>query len=100
MVEHKVALRSSLWFLSYINMNQQHNIVKELSSNKKKFLSKFESRKKKRSVGTSLVIQWLRLHLPMQTEQVRSLVKELKPHVLKPHVLQVQKTKHKTEAIL
>ena len=28
-------------------MNQQHNIIKQLSSNKKQFLSKFESRKKK-----------------------------------------------------
>ena len=90
MVEHKVTLRSSLWFLPYINMNQQHNIVKQLSSNKKQFLSKFESRKKKRSMRTSLVIQWLRLHLLMQGVQVPSLVRELRYHILLLLLLSLQ----------
>ena len=30
----------------------------------------------KRPLGTSLVVQWLRLHLPMQRTQVQSLVQE------------------------
>ena len=33
--------------------------------------------------GTSLAVQWLRLHLPMQSVQVRSLVRRLRSHV--PH---------------
>ena len=28
------------------------------------------------SLGTSLVVQWLRIHLPMQGTQVRALVRE------------------------
>ena len=32
--------------------------------------------------GPSLVIQWLRIHLPTQGMQVRSLVQELRAHVL------------------
>ena len=31
-------------------------------------------------VGTSLVIQWLRLHVPKQGMQVRSLARKLRPH--------------------
>ena len=31
--------------------------------------------------GTSLVVQWLRIRLPMQGTQVRSLVRELRSHV-------------------
>ena len=31
---------------------------------------------------TSLMVQWLRIHLPMQRTQVQSLVGELRPHVL------------------
>ena len=33
-------------------------------------------------VGTSQVVQGLRLHLPMQGTQVRSLVRELRSHML------------------
>ena len=33
-------------------------------------------------LGTSLVVQWLRIHLPMQGTQVRSLVRELRFHML------------------
>ena len=32
--------------------------------------------------GTSLVVQWLRLHLPMQGAWVQSLVGELRSHML------------------
>jgi hypothetical protein len=32
-------------------------------------------------VGTSLVVQWLRIHLPMQGKQVQSLVRELGSHM-------------------
>ena len=45
---------------------------------------------KEPSPGTSLEVQWLRLRLPMQGVQVRSLVGELRSHV--PHS---QKTKTK-----
>ena len=34
----------------------------------------------KGDIGTSLVVQWLRIHLPMQGTQVRSLVGEVKSH--------------------
>ena len=33
-------------------------------------------------MGTSLVVQWLRNHLPMQGMQVQSLVGELRSHML------------------
>ena len=46
-------------------------------------------------LGTSLVIQWLRLCLPMQRLWVQSLVGELRSHMP-----QAKKPKHKTEAIL
>ena len=36
--------------------------------------------KKKESLGTSLVVQWLRLCLPMQVVQVQYLVRELNSH--------------------
>ena len=36
---------------------------------------------KKCSLGTSLVVQWLRLHLPVQGVWVRSLVRELRSHM-------------------
>ena len=32
--------------------------------------------------GTSLVAQWLRIHLPMQGTWVQSLVSKLRPHML------------------
>ena len=32
--------------------------------------------------GTSLAVQWLRIHLPMQGTWVRSLVGELRSHML------------------
>ena len=32
-------------------------------------------------VGTCLVVQWLRIHLPKQETQVRSLVQELRYHM-------------------
>ena len=37
-----------------------------------------------RGPGNSLEVQWLRLCVPMQRAQVRSLVGELRPHVLRP----------------
>ena len=36
----------------------------------------------KSSAGTSLMVQWLRICLPMQGTRVRSLVGELRPHML------------------
>ena len=46
---------------------------------------------------TSLVVQWLRLHLPMQRVQVQSLVRKLKiPHTSQPN----KKPEDTTEAIL
>ena len=36
---------------------------------------------KKEIPGTSLVVQWLRIHLPMQEEWVQSLVRELRYHM-------------------
>ena len=45
-----------------------------------KFLSKVDF--KTPTLGTSLVVQWLRLCLPMQRVWVRSLVRELRSHVL------------------
>ena len=42
--------------------------------------------------GTFLVVQWLRLHLPMQGVQVQSLVRELRSHMPCN-----QKTKYKTK---
>ena len=33
--------------------------------------------------GTSLAVQWLRLHLPMQRVWVRSLIRELRSHMLR-----------------
>ena len=32
-------------------------------------------------LGTSLVIQWLRTHLPMHGVQVESLIRELRSHM-------------------
>ena len=32
-------------------------------------------------IGTSLVVQWLRIHLPMQGTWVRSLIGELRSHM-------------------
>ena len=40
-----------------------------------------EQKKDKKWAGTFLVVQWLRIHLPMQGMQVRSLVGELRSHV-------------------
>ena len=45
---------------------------------------------------TSLVVQWLRHHLPMQGTQVRSLVQELRPHMLQSNHAQAPQT---TEAL-
>ena len=45
------------------------------------------------SMGTSLVVQWLRLLLPMQGVRVRTLVRELRSHM--PHD---QNTKTKTRS--
>ena len=47
------------------------------------------------SLGTSLVVQWLRHRLPMQGVQVQSLVGELRSHMPR-----AKEPKHKTEAIL
>ena len=35
---------------------------------------------KNKTFGTSLAVQWLRLHLPMQGVPIRSLVRELRSH--------------------
>ena len=35
-----------------------------------------KNKQKKPNIGTSLVAQWLRIHLPMQGTQVRALVRE------------------------
>ena len=43
--------------------------------------------------GTSLAVHWLRLHLPMEGVQVRSLVRELRSH--KPHGQKKQNRKQK-----
>ena len=39
-------------------------------------------KKKKVICGTFLVVQWLKLHLPVQGAQVQSLVRELRSNVL------------------
>jgi len=49
--------------------------------------------KNQKGSGTSLAVQWLRLHLPMQGIWVPSLVKD-------PTCLLAKKPKHKTEVIL
>ena len=46
-------------------------------------------------IRASLVVPWLRLNLSMQGDEVRSLVRELRPYM--PYD---QKTKHKTETML
>ena len=47
-------------------------------------------------MGSSLAVQWLRLRLPMQGLQVRSLDRELRVHM----PLGQKTKKYKTEAIL
>ena len=49
-------------------------------------------------VGTSLTVQWLKLHLTMQAVQVWSLVRELRSHM--PQGQKNKNPKYKTEAIL
>ena len=46
--------------------------------------------------GTSLVVRWLRLYLPMQGLWVQSLVAELRSHVSPSQ--KKKKNQHKTEA--
>ena len=53
----------------------------------------------KENVGTSLSVQWLRLHLPVQRLQVQSLAWELGSQVPCDQEKNNNK-KHKTEAIL
>ena len=48
----------------------------------------------KSQTGTSLVVQWLRLRLPMQRVQIRCLVRDLRSHMPRG---QKTKTKHKTQ---
>ena len=48
--------------------------------------------------GTSLVVQWLRLCLPVQGVQVRSLVRKLRSHM--PLSEKKNNKTHETEAIL
>ena len=48
------------------------------------------------NLGTSLVVQWLRLRFPMPGVQIHSLVRELRSHYLSA----AKKPKHKTETIL
>ena len=51
-------------------------------------------------MGTSLMVQWLRIYLAMQCNQVRSLVRELRSHVLQsnqapvPQLLSLEPTNH------
>ena len=52
----------------------------------------------KRGRGTSLVVQWLRLHLPAQGVWFQSLFEELKSHM--PPGQKKKKTNHKIETIL
>ena len=49
---------------------------------------------KSKSSGTSLVIQWLRLHLPMQQVWVQSLVGELITHVSWPRNNNTRQKQH------
>ena len=49
----------------------------------------------KGAIGTSLVIQWFRFHLPVQGVKVQSLVRKLRSHTT-----QGPKPKHYTEAVL
>ena len=50
--------------------------------------------KKKKIPGTSLVVQWLRLHLPMQGSWVQPLVGELRSHMLQvPPKIKKKKSK-------
>ena len=42
-----------------------------------------ETMSKERKEGTSLVVQWLRIRFPMQGTWVRSLVGELRSHMLR-----------------
>lgn len=46
---------------------------------------------KEAALGTSLVVQWLRLHLPMRAVWVRPLIKELRSQV--PHGQKAKQTK-------
>ena len=45
------------------------------------FWTMFFSAIKKNEIGTSLLVQWLRLRLPMQGVRVQSLVGELRSHM-------------------
>ena len=58
--------------------------VQKVSCNEKctKGLSHNYSTISNEEIGTSLVVQWLRIHLPMQRAQVWSLVRELRSHIL------------------
>ena len=47
------------------------------------------------TAGASLVVQWLKLCLPMQRVKIQSLVRELRSTSF-----QAKKPKHKTEAVL
>ena len=52
---------------------------------------------KARDPGISLVVQWLRIHLPMQEMQVQALVAELRSHVLQgnsPHAATTEPACH------
>ena len=51
----------------------------------------------KEVMGTLLVVQWLRLHLPMQEVWVQPLVGD--PHASWTKNKNKNKTKHKTEAV-
>ena len=46
------------------------------------------------SIVTSLAVQWLRLHLPMQRVQVRSLVGEQIPHASWPKNQNIKRKQH------
>ena len=61
-------------------------------------LGKWSQAIKNNVQGTSLVVQWLRLHLPMQEVWVQPLVGD--PHASWTKNKNKNKTKHKTEAIL
>ena len=59
-----------------------HKLINDFKYQLKKILSEFSGtvlHLQKATTGTSLVVQWLRLELPMQWAWVQSLVRELDP---------------------
>ena len=67
----KTAENTKMWRLNNMLLNNQR-ITMEIKEETKKYPE-----------GTSLVVQWLRICLPMQGTWVRSLVGELRSHMLR-----------------